>query len=116
MIPSLDTLRKVCKLPRHRDVHGEGTTGGHRRAEPERPRAYAPREAIHSSAAIVALLHEAAQEVGLPVDAVQLVETTDRSAVGHFLKMPDSIDLAIPRGGESLIRRVRTLRHAGKCN
>jgi glutamate-5-semialdehyde dehydrogenase len=64
------------------------------------------KEAIHSNAAIVALLHEAAEEVGLPVDAVQLVETTDRSAVGHFLKMPDSIDLAIPRGGESLIRRV----------
>ena len=64
------------------------------------------KEAIHSNAAIVALLHEAAEEVGLPVDAVQLVETTDRSAVGHFLKMPDSIDLAIPRGGEGLIRRV----------
>ena len=64
------------------------------------------KEAIHSSAAIVALLHEAAEEVGLPVDAVQLVETTDREAVGDFLKMPESIDVAIPRGGEGLIRRV----------
>src|SRR5262249_17489537 len=43
---------------------------------------------------------------GLPADAVQLVQTTDRAAVGHLLRMPDRIDLAIPRGGESLIRRV----------
>ncbi len=64
------------------------------------------KEAIHSSQAIVDLLHQAADEVGLPRDAVQLVETTDREAVGHFLKMPDLIDLAIPRGGEGLIRRV----------
>ena len=64
------------------------------------------KEAIHSSAAIVALLHQAAEEVGLPVDSVQLVETTDREAVGHFLKLPELIDLAIPRGGVGLIRRV----------
>src|SRR5262245_45862053 len=64
------------------------------------------KEAIHSSQAIVELLAEAAEEVGLPVDAVQLVSTTDRAAVGKFLKMPQYIDLAIPRGGEGLIRRV----------
>jgi glutamate-5-semialdehyde dehydrogenase len=64
------------------------------------------KEALHSSVAIVGLLKEAAREVDLPEDAVQLVETTDRDAVGHFLKMPESIDLAIPRGGEGLIRRV----------
>ena len=64
------------------------------------------KEAIHSSAAIVELLHEAAAETGLPADAVQLVATTDRAAVGHFLAMPESIDVAIPRGGEGLIRRV----------
>lgn len=64
------------------------------------------KEAIHSSQAIVELLHQAAEEVGLPVDAVQLVNTTDRAAVGEFLSMPDSIDVAIPRGGEGLIRRV----------
>ena len=64
------------------------------------------KEALHSSAAIVALLDEAAREVGLPEDAVQLVETTDRDAVGYFLQMPESIDVAIPRGGEGLIRRV----------
>src|SRR6185295_14541842 len=61
---------------------------------------------IHSSQAIVELLAEAGDEVGLPADAVQLVSTTDRAAVGKFLAMPQYIDLAIPRGGESLIRRV----------
>jgi glutamate-5-semialdehyde dehydrogenase len=64
------------------------------------------KEAIHSSQAIVELLGEAAEEVGLPADAVQLVSTTDRAAVGKFLAMPQYIDLAIPRGGEGLIRRV----------
>lgn len=64
------------------------------------------KEAIHSSQAIVNLLHRAAEETGVPIDAVQLVGTTDRDAVGHFLKMPESIDVAIPRGGEGLIRRV----------
>src|SRR3954464_6371196 len=64
------------------------------------------KEAIHSSQAIVELLSEAADEVGIPADAVQLVSTTDRAAVGKFLAMPQYIDLAIPRGGEGLIRRV----------
>jgi glutamate-5-semialdehyde dehydrogenase len=64
------------------------------------------KEAFHSSQAIVNLLHKAAEETGLPADAVQLVSTTDREAVGQFLRMPEFIDLAIPRGGESLIRRV----------
>ncbi|MEN0111189.1 MAG: glutamate-5-semialdehyde dehydrogenase [Planctomycetota bacterium] len=64
------------------------------------------KEAIHSSQAIVALLGQAAEETGLPADAVQLVSTTDRAAVGEFLKMGDLIDVAIPRGGEGLIRRV----------
>lgn len=64
------------------------------------------KEAIHSSQAIVELLGEAADEVGLPGDAVQIVSTTDRAAVGRFLALPQYIDLAIPRGGEGLIRRV----------
>lgn len=64
------------------------------------------KEAIHSSQAIVDLLAQAAKETGLPQDAVQLVSTTDREAVGHFLSMNDCIDVAIPRGGEGLIRRV----------
>jgi len=64
------------------------------------------KEALHSNAAIVALLDQAAEEVGLPTGAVQLVSTTDRDAVGHFLRFDDLIDVAIPRGGEGLIRRV----------
>jgi glutamate-5-semialdehyde dehydrogenase len=64
------------------------------------------KEARHSSAAIVALLARAAEETGVPADAVQLVATTDRAAVGHFLSMANAIDVAIPRGGAGLIRRV----------
>jgi glutamate-5-semialdehyde dehydrogenase len=64
------------------------------------------KEAMHSSQAIVDVLHEAADEVGLAADAVQLVSTADRAAVGKLLAMPQYIDLAIPRGGEGLIRRV----------
>ncbi len=64
------------------------------------------KEAIHSNLAIVELIAQAADESGLPEHAVQLVSTTDREAVGEFLRMPEYIDLAIPRGGEGLIRRV----------
>ncbi|QDU92980.1 glutamate-5-semialdehyde dehydrogenase [Lignipirellula cremea] len=64
------------------------------------------KEAIHSSRAIVEILQETAAVHQLPADAVQLVATTDRAAVGHFLKMNEYIDVAIPRGGEGLIRRV----------
>ncbi len=66
------------------------------------------KEAIHTNRA----LHRALTDPGLlsrsgmPPHAVQLVETTDRKAVGHLLAMNDRIDLTIPRGGESLIRRV----------
>ncbi len=64
------------------------------------------KEAMHSSQAIVEIMRVAARETGVPIDAVQLVDTTDREAVGHFLRLPESIDVAIPRGGEGLIRRV----------
>lgn len=64
------------------------------------------KEASHSSQAIVETLKRSAIEFGVPPDAVQLVETTDRAAVGHFLAMPEYIDVAIPRGGKSLITRV----------
>lgn len=64
------------------------------------------KEAQHSSAAIVQLLHDAADDCGMARDAVQLIQTTDREAVGHLLSLADLIDVAIPRGGESLIRRV----------
>ena len=64
------------------------------------------KEALNSSQAIVKLLTIAAKKVGLPPDAVQMVSTIDRAAVGAFLGLPEFIDVAIPRGGESLIRRV----------
>ncbi|WP_435007470.1 glutamate-5-semialdehyde dehydrogenase [Tundrisphaera lichenicola] len=64
------------------------------------------KEAIHSNRALHRVLADELEPNGLPRDSVQLIETTDRAAVGHLLGMPDRIDLAIPRGGESLIRRV----------
>jgi glutamate-5-semialdehyde dehydrogenase len=64
------------------------------------------KEAAHSNRAIAELLAAASREVDLPADAVQLVATTDREAVGEFLALNQYIDLAIPRGGEGLIRRV----------
>lgn len=64
------------------------------------------KEAMHSNAAIHAILSECLAAEGLPAEAAQLVTTTDRAAVSSFLKMGDAIDLVIPRGGEDLIRRV----------
>lgn len=64
------------------------------------------KEAIHSNTAIHRILSETLQESGLPLESVQLVPTTQREAVGLFLKLNEWIDLVIPRGGESLIRRV----------
>lgn len=64
------------------------------------------KEALHSNLALHRLLQAALRAVGLPADAVQMVSTADRAAVGHLLKLNQHIDLVIPRGGESLIRRV----------
>ena len=64
------------------------------------------KEAAHSSRRIVESMRTAIAEQGLPADCVQLVDTADREAVGEFLRMDDLIDIAIPRGGEALIRRV----------
>jgi len=64
------------------------------------------KEALHSNQAIHRLLAEALRDTGLPEDAVQLVDTTDRAAVGAFLALGDRIDVTIPRGGRSLIERV----------
>ena len=64
------------------------------------------KEAARSSRAIVEAFCRGVAAAGLPVDAVQLVDTADRAAVGEFLKLDTLIDLAIPRGGEQLIRRV----------
>jgi glutamate-5-semialdehyde dehydrogenase len=64
------------------------------------------KEAFHSNTALHKLLADELATRDLPKDAVQLVPTLDRDAVGHLLKLKEYIDLAIPRGGESLIRRV----------
>src|SRR5437660_7196313 len=64
------------------------------------------KEAAHSNAALCALLRDCLAQADLPRDAVALVETPDRSAVGELLRLNTYIDLTIPRGGESLIRRV----------
>jgi len=64
------------------------------------------KEATHSSRAIVDILMDVAATVGIPENSVQLVNTTDREAVGQFLSLNEFIDVAIPRGGEGLIRRV----------
>ena len=64
------------------------------------------KEAIHSNTAMHRILADSLEECGLPADAVQLVTSLDRAAVGHFLRMPQLIDLAIPRGGKGLIERV----------
>ncbi len=64
------------------------------------------KEAAHSSRMMVDLLTDQLEHHGLPRQAIQLVETPDRDAVGHFLKCDQLIDVAIPRGGEGLIRRV----------
>lgn len=64
------------------------------------------KEAFHSNNALYKLLSDNLEAVGLPRHAVQLVETTDREAVGHFLRLRDFIDVTIPRGGKGLIERV----------
>lgn len=64
------------------------------------------KEAIHSNRALHQILSNCLNETGLPVDAVQLVQTTDRNAVGYFLQQNQFIDVTIPRGGRSLIERV----------
>jgi glutamate-5-semialdehyde dehydrogenase len=64
------------------------------------------KEAAHSSKRIIESIRQAITASGLPADCVQLVDIADREAVGAFLQFDDLIDLAIPRGGESLIRRV----------
>jgi glutamate-5-semialdehyde dehydrogenase len=64
------------------------------------------KEAIHTNKALHGILADELATCGLPEKAVQLVTSTDRDIVGELLALPQLIDLAIPRGGESLIRRV----------
>lgn len=63
-------------------------------------------EAIQSNRAIARLLRQTASDMGLPADAVTLIEQTDRQAVMALLKLEGIIDLVIPRGGEALMREV----------
>jgi len=63
-------------------------------------------EAIDSNRALAALVQQALLEAGLPADAVQLVPTTDRAAVGQLIAMPQYVDVIIPRGGKGLIERI----------
>jgi glutamate-5-semialdehyde dehydrogenase len=63
-------------------------------------------EAIRSNRAIVACVHEALAAAGLPENAVQVVATTDRAAVGHLIADEEHVDVIVPRGGKSLIERI----------
>ena len=63
-------------------------------------------ESIHSNQAIADCVHDGLRGAGLPEDAVQVVATTDRAAVGTLLRMNEYVDIVVPRGGKSLIERV----------
>jgi glutamate-5-semialdehyde dehydrogenase len=63
-------------------------------------------EAIHSNQAIAQCIHQGLAETGLPATAIQVIETTDREAVGQLITMPDYVDVIVPRGGKGLIERI----------
>ena len=63
-------------------------------------------EALHSNRAIAASLRAGLTEAALPADAIQVVETTDRRAVGELLRLDEFVDIIVPRGGKGLIERV----------
>jgi glutamate-5-semialdehyde dehydrogenase len=63
-------------------------------------------EAIHSNQAIAACVHQGLRAAGLPANAVQVVNTTDRAAVGELITMKDYVDVIVPRGGKELIERI----------
>jgi glutamate-5-semialdehyde dehydrogenase len=63
-------------------------------------------EALHSNQAIARCIHTGLAEAGLPVDAVQVIETTDRAAVGELIRMKEYVDVIVPRGGKGLIERI----------
>ncbi len=64
-------------------------------------------ESFHSSRALVEAMHKGLREAGLIEDAIQLVPTRDRAAVGELLRMAEYVDVIVPRGGRSLIERVQ---------
>jgi glutamate-5-semialdehyde dehydrogenase len=63
-------------------------------------------EAQHSNQAIADCIHAGLKSAGLPIDAVQVIETTDRQAVGELITMPEYVDVIVPRGGKALIERI----------
>ena len=63
-------------------------------------------EAIHSNKAVAKCIQQGLTQAGLPADAVQVVETTDRAAVGALITSSETVDVIIPRGGKSLIERI----------
>lgn len=63
-------------------------------------------EAVHSNRVLWGLVQASLRDAGLPVDAVQLVQTTDRAAVGALIASPEAVDVIIPRGGKGLIERI----------
>lgn len=63
-------------------------------------------ESIHSNRAIAACLQQGLAAAGLPAEVVQVVETTDRAAVGSLIAMPEFVDVIVPRGGKGLIERI----------
>jgi glutamate-5-semialdehyde dehydrogenase len=63
-------------------------------------------EAIHSNQAVAGCIREGLRAAGLPAEAVQVIETTDRAAVGHLITMPQYVDVIVPRGGKGLIERI----------
>jgi glutamate-5-semialdehyde dehydrogenase len=63
-------------------------------------------EAFHSNQAIAGIIQQGLEKSGLPADAVQVVATTDRAAVGMLISMPEYVDVIIPRGGRGLIERI----------
>jgi len=65
-------------------------------------------EAINSNKAVAACIHRGLETAGLPTSAVQVVETTDRAAVGELITMSEYVDVIVPRGGKSLIERIST--------
>ena len=63
-------------------------------------------EAMHSNQAIAACIHSGLEKAGLTKNTVQVIETTDRAAVGELITMKDYVDVIVPRGGKGLIERV----------
>jgi len=63
-------------------------------------------EAIHSNTAIAVCIRKGLRDAGLPEEVVQVIDTTDRAAVGELLKLKDYVDVLIPRGGRGLIERI----------